>query len=276
MAIQQNNNQRLFNTTITIALLGLVFIGVWLIIQSHNIYNQSYEITQKILDTSYKKQGVTLQAPNYASIKDGYGQALSFFTLALAALFIVLLLPRLQTFSISPTGGISVTLKDLQEQVTQLKIQNNELQAKTADEGGGKTFDETKAHEVKIMMTENKKASNKIASDPQKNQWGGKSESNDRRLSAVVRKSLLPSFYEVDLTVTGTKEKSLTGLVTFHLHDTFKNPDPTIAVINGEATLSLKRVYGAFTVGAEADNAVTRLELDLAELKDVPKEFKER
>jgi len=277
-----NNNQTGFTTVMWIIFFFLIGVGVILIVQSYYTYNHSLQqehlITQKMLDTSFRKTTqalIPIPAASYSTIKDGYSQALSFFTLALGALLALLLLPRLQTFSINPTG-ISFTLKDLQEQVTQLKIQNNELQAKTVDAGGGKTFDEAKVHEVKVMMNEIKKDSNKVTDDPQKNQWGGKPAINGRRLSAVIRNSLFPSFYEVDLAVTGTTENPLTGLVTFHLHDTFKNQDPVISVINGEATLRLKKVYGAFTVGAEADNGVTRLELDLAELQGAPKEFKER
>lgn len=279
----ENNNQTLFNKVMWIAFFFLIGVGVALLIQSNIIYDQSYKqsdlIAKKMLDTSFRKAAqalIPIPAPSYATIKDGYSQALFFFTLALGALLLILLFPRLQTFSISPTGGINITLKDLQEQVTQLKIQNNELQAKTTEEGGGKTINEVKAHEVKIMMDENKKTSTTIINDLQKNRWGGKPENNDRRLSATVRNSLYPSFYEVDITVTGTKEKPLTGLVNFHLHNTFKNSDPTIAVINGKATLLLKRVYGAFTVGAETDNGVTRLELDLADLKEAPEEFRKR
>lgn len=65
-------------------------------------------------------------------------------------------------------------------------------------------------------------------------------------------------------------------MVKFHLHHTFSNPDPVISVQDGEAVLKLTKVYGAFTVGAEADDGNTFLELDLAELSDAPKEFEER
>lgn len=41
----------------------------------------------------------------------------------------------------------------------------------------------------------------------------------------------------------------LTGVVKFHLHDSFYNPDPVIAVQDGKAIQQLKKVYGAFTAG---------------------------
>ena len=83
----------------------------------------------------------------------------------------------------------------------------------------------------------------------------------------------------MQLIVESTKpdEKPLKGLVTFHLHPTFKNKNPIIAVNNdGRAILNLNWVYGSFTVGAEADNRATKLELDLAELPGVTEEFKKR
>jgi hypothetical protein len=59
------------------------------------------------------------------------------------------------------------------------------------------------------------------------------------------------------------------------LHPSFKNEKEIIKVINGKAENKLIS-YGAFTVGVEADNGATRLELDLAELPDAPRIFRER
>ena len=79
------------------------------------------------------------------------------------------------------------------------------------------------------------------------------------------------------MTVEGTnKDLPLKGLVKFHLHNTFLNPDPIIAVQDGKAVLKLSKVYGAFTVGAEADDGQTLLELDLADDESLPEEFRER
>jgi len=47
-----------------------------------------------------------------------------------------------------------------------------------------------------------------------------------------------------------------------------------VEVEGSEAVLTLK-VYGSFTVGAETDNGNTKLELDLAEIPNVPKDFKD-
>lgn len=113
--------------------------------------------------------------------------------------------------------------------------------------------------------------------DPQKYQWGEQSVSNGRKITAVVTPVEWSSdYFNVKLKVSSTDPaKELKGKVTFHLHPSFRNSDPEVTVINGEANLNLL-AYGAFTVGAEADMGDTLLELDLAELPGVPTVFKSR
>ena len=100
--------------------------------------------------------------------------------------------------------------------------------------------------------------------DPQRGQWGGKSVNNDRKLEATI--SRVPNdedLHAVDLTVRSLDpSKHLEGEVVFHLHPTFSSRSRTVAVRNGEAHLRLV-AWGAFTVGAEADNGKTRLEINL-------------
>jgi hypothetical protein len=113
--------------------------------------------------------------------------------------------------------------------------------------------------------------------DPQKGLWGGINIASGRELIARVEE--LPyhnDWFVVTLTVRSVKDAPpLTGTVTFHLHPTFAAPDREVAVIDGKATLEL-RAWGAFTVGAEADNGQTKLELDLAALKNAPRVFRNR
>lgn len=66
----------------------------------------------------------------------------------------------------------------------------------------------------------------------------------------------------------------LQGRVKFHLHSSFDPAVETVAVEDGQATLTL-HAYGAFTVGAETDGGRTHLELDLAALPQAPKYFRE-
>ena len=130
---------------------------------------------------------------------------------------------------------------------------------------------EIKEKQINIRNDDN------VENDPNKGKFGGLHENYGRKIAAVVREtSYDKELFVVDLEVTSTNEaKPLTGEVTFHLHPSFKNEKEIIKVINGKAENKLIS-YGAFTVGVEADNGATRLELDLAELPDAPRIFRER
>lgn len=116
--------------------------------------------------------------------------------------------------------------------------------------------------------------------DPQKGRFGGKSENNERRLSAAVKSSLIPNFYKVELIVESTNPANpLYADVIFYIHDSFSpsvftyKPDE---FIEGKVIENEILSYGAFTVGVITDNGKTLLELDLAENENFPKEFRER
>jgi hypothetical protein len=114
--------------------------------------------------------------------------------------------------------------------------------------------------------------------DPQKGRWGGLAVSGSRRLSATVERSARRTdWFDVTLRVVSLEpeREPLTGSVTFHLHSSFRQPERRVRVVNGEAFLRVT-AYGAFTVGVEADNGETRLEQDLAELSNVPRDFRLR
>jgi len=72
------------------------------------------------------------------------------------------------------------------------------------------------------------------------------------------------------LKVTGPR---LAGRVRFYLHDTFPVSEYERKVAHRKATLTLG-AYGAFTVGAIANDGRTPLELDLATVG--PETFRER
>jgi hypothetical protein len=115
--------------------------------------------------------------------------------------------------------------------------------------------------------------------DPWKGRFGGKSSNNDRQLAAEVKPILGRSgLYAIRLTVKSLHPDTnpLNGAIQFFLHQTFTDPKPVVPVgPNGVAELNLK-AWGAFTVGALADDGQTKLELDLAELPDAPAEFRNR
>ena len=118
--------------------------------------------------------------------------------------------------------------------------------------------------------------------DQQKGRWGGRPVRNYRRLQATVTQVGRARF-RVILTLSEARNEPmpdgdidpgpLTGEVQFHVHQTFPNPVLKRHVRNGFARCELM-VYGAFTVGAAADEDRTHLELDLALDESFPEEFR--
>jgi hypothetical protein len=112
--------------------------------------------------------------------------------------------------------------------------------------------------------------------DIQKGKWGGKSVSGGYiLLASVTATDKSEAYFRVRIWVQSVEPSVvLTGKVTFHLHDTFKQPDVVVAATDGIAEIE-RLAWGAFTVGAELGDGVT-LELDLSELPGAPRAFRER
>jgi formylglycine-generating enzyme required for sulfatase activity/tetratricopeptide (TPR) repeat protein len=119
--------------------------------------------------------------------------------------------------------------------------------------------------------------------DPWKGVFGGQSERNHRRLSATIgeviqREDDLYDWHSLTLAVSSTdpSEYPLQGSVQFYLHDSFEGDNKPVVTIGRNLTQAVYRTtaWGAFTVGAIADDGATRLELDLAEQSDLPHEFR--
>lgn len=115
------------------------------------------------------------------------------------------------------------------------------------------------------------------SADPNKNKFGGSAVANGRVLRATIQPSESQAgLYRISLTVTSTVNTNpLMGFVVFHIHPTFRQHEVTRPVENGVASLTLV-AWGAFTVGAVADNGATRLELDLANHPDATADFKSK
>jgi hypothetical protein len=115
--------------------------------------------------------------------------------------------------------------------------------------------------------------------DPWKGRFGGKSVRNDRELVAQVTPiARRTGVYSIRLIVRSLRPdiNPLKGAVQFFLHPTFNDPTPVVtAGPSGVAELNIK-AWGAFTIGAVADNGDTKLELDLSELESAPVEFRNR
>lgn len=109
-----------------------------------------------------------------------------------------------------------------------------------------------------------------------KGMFGGKSSVANafghRSLAATVKRGGA-DFYSVELTVTASPVPETEAV--FFLHNTFENTTPAVSFdTNGTASLTLS-AYGAFTVGVLTDDGSTELELDLAELSDAPRKFRQ-
>lgn len=103
------------------------------------------------------------------------------------------------------------------------------------------------------------------ASDPNKGKFGDSPEANGRILRASIEPAAgsTSAGCRVTLLVESTDPaKPLMGEVEFHLHPTFPRPCRKVIAKGGVAKTDFTS-WGAFTVGAVADNGETRLELDL-------------
>lgn len=111
--------------------------------------------------------------------------------------------------------------------------------------------------------------------DPQKGRWGGCRERDGRRLRVAEAEAAGDGWLRFTLIVEPTPgARPLEGAVAFYLHPSFPKERMRIEPTQGAARLRLG-AYGAFTVGAVADEGRTRLELDLAEIDDLPQWFRE-
>lgn len=112
--------------------------------------------------------------------------------------------------------------------------------------------------------------------DPQKERWGGDAERNGWKVVATVSE-ISTDWFAIELRVGAAAEggPALEGAVEFHLHDSFPNPLRKRKANEGKARLSLE-AYGAFTVGVRILADGTELEIDLAELPEAPRRFRER
>lgn len=138
------------------------------------------------------------------------------------------------------------------------------------DEGN---IDELVSGLRRVLLARSESASAPVdPDDPQKGRWGGQSRRFGRELRASGRE-LSPGWFEIELVVATLNDPPLTGSVQFHLHPTFAKPTVAVEVKDGQATLRLM-TYGAFTVGAVADDGRTALELDLSGVEHLPAEFR--
>jgi hypothetical protein len=174
-------------------------------------------------------------------------------------------------------ANLLVLLKELHSQLDGAEGHTEEKTIESAETGKRK---EGVAGEARAVELKPKSRSHRPLDplDQQKGRWDGKAEQNQRRVRAEnIVESRTRNFCKFYLVVepTGAEAPPLTGEVIFHLHQSF-HPDRVVRKAkDGKARLDISG-YGAFTVGVEADDGATRLELDLAQVKDFPQWFRER
>jgi hypothetical protein len=113
--------------------------------------------------------------------------------------------------------------------------------------------------------------------DPQKGQWKSSAINNERELKATVIEEA-KGLYKIKLQVVSTNPKDSPlkkgDIILFALHNTFGDPPFKLVKVDKQSAELNFYAYGSFTVGAFADDGTTELELDLAELPNVPSHFK--
>jgi hypothetical protein len=165
-------------------------------------------------------------------------------------------------------------IQSLETKLVQVDQRSRDAQATSLGTGKGESEDVVK----KLLgTTENPAPTN--SDDPWKGLFGGASTNNDRQMQAEVNPiSGSSGLYAIRLTVKSSHPETnpLKGAVQFFLHPTFRDAKPVITVgQNGIAELNLK-AWGAFTVGAIADDGQTKLEVDLSQIETAPEEFRSR
>lgn len=195
---------------------------------------------------------------------------------------VLLILPTVKSFKMGQEGisfemaaQIKADIASVKEQVAVVDEKAN-LNSKAVTQGLG--LKAPVARSTKNLEAAKSALTNYDEVDPQKNQWGGKDINNNRRIRAEVTPT--PGnreWFNVTILVESIDpiQTPLDGEVIFHLHPTFRDPNPRVPVRDGEAVLT-RLAWGAFTVGAEADEGKTKLELDLSEIKDAPYLFRSR
>lgn len=165
---------------------------------------------------------------------------------------------------------------EISETKTQIEIEKNDF-ASTTDKLNNLITRSSSPQDLKdlqMLVRYQVKRPVNVPDDLQKGRWGGKSELNDKMISASVIKATVKGFFKIDISVFSTNQHPLDQPVAIFVHETFNYPDNVVYVIpdnEGIANLTLV-AYEAFTLGA-LFNDKTELELDLNQQPGYPEDF---
>jgi hypothetical protein len=225
----------------------LIVAGILLIDNSQRVYNKSVEYTDTVNKNEALLKYRSTLLPAYSAVKDGYAQALMYFSLAIGILLLALLFPRLQNISF---GGISLTLRDLPAKMDNIARQVNALQSGSAGPGGSPT-----------MAIASKKIPADRATARSEN-WEAVKTGEQVQLHVIVSPPSPNGNCRVTATVQAAgNHPRLEGLVRFNLAEDFANSNPVILSIDGKAELHLDKVFGPFVLSAETGGE--KLSVDL-------------
>lgn len=224
------------------------------------------------------------QATALSKDLDAFDRTTLFYVLSAVAL---LFLDRLEAFK---AGDYEIKFRALEAKAERIEKKATEakeigVRAERAAIGPGKG--PARAEAVQHRSSETRVAADVYPKpisdrfDQQKNRFGGEPVRNGRRLAASVRRlDDSEDWFEVRMWVEALPgAPALSGAIQFFLHESFRRDDVMVNVgSNGRAELQVV-AYGAFTIGALADNGGTPLELDLADpalVPSAPRTFRER
>jgi hypothetical protein len=112
-----------------------------------------------------------------------------------------------------------------------------------------------------------------VPDDCQKKRWGGKSENNNKRITAeVTPNNALEGFFDIQILIDYKDGKPLDTYSAIIVHDSYQFPDNAIYLKKDEPAQIELIAYEAFTIGAYLEDG-TELELDLNDQQGYPKEF---
>ena len=159
-----------------------------------------------------------------------------------------------------------ITSRDLAARIDELKailekprVAGDEGQAGKLAVAGGTVAAEPPALAQRVLYPD----------DPWKGRFGGKASTDKYTLSARFKKTPRAESVEVKLLVMAADTNLSPRTVEFFIHPTFPRERIKVRMTDGRANLDLL-AWGGFTVGVWIAEDQTQLELDLAEMPNVP------
>ncbi|MFM9968380.1 MAG: pYEATS domain-containing protein [Burkholderiales bacterium] len=197
------------------------------------------------------------------------------------AMFLVVAVVALMIHQITKFKGFGIEFEkkvdQLSEDVKSVEAAFGNLE-KDLGPGSKTSVTPTAAATPVVAVTASPDALPLDADDPNKRQFGNSPAHNGRKLSATIKPlaGTMSSRCQVNISVVSTDPaRPLVGKVKLHLHPTFGRWSTYDLDVKGGVAEDNIVSYGAFTIGVEADDGKTRLELDLMDMPGGTKRFYE-